>query len=230
MAETSYKYTKDPVDTNLLNTQIIADVGQTPTSLQYDRDGGADNLIIWFADALTGQEQTDLGTTVTDHVAPPLGDVARITKSAQEIGVDRAGRAFLASNEVFFVSFAGSGQPDDAGVGFIVPDDYTGGGDIAIGWTNDSSNTSQWRLECDILVKTPNSGSAYSTAEEQLVFLDTMQATVLLPRETAFKALATTIKAGDFVNVELLRDPAHVDDTANVTLFVAYVTFRYTKG
>lgn len=79
MASTKYSYSKTPVNVTKLSLEIEAE-GFTPT-LEWIDYQSPPTLDIWFDDALSGPEETALGTLVTNHDGNPPTSYPRFCMS-----------------------------------------------------------------------------------------------------------------------------------------------------
>jgi len=158
-------------------------------------------------------------------------EISSICFSDQEIAVDTASRTILSSTTTTFVSLAGTGPDDEAGLSFQIPDDYVSGGELAFYWSMDGTNANQGRIAMNITHSTGADSEVHSNTDETLEFLENgYSGTAWRVLKSAYKTLATSIAAGDYIHIQIQRDPGHTDDVLADTMYITTLMFRYTSN
>lgn len=158
------------------------------------------------------------------------GGVGKICIPAEAIGTNNATRSILSSNSQTYLSFSGVGAVDDAGTTFIIPEDYASGLKFYAVWIMDGSSTDQARLALNIVQATDLSGKHNDAASETLEILDNCQNVAAWTNQVTPKVSSgLTWTPGETCILEIERDPGHVNDTANDTLYLSALIIEYTK-
>ena len=162
-------------------------------------------------------------------VAQPTGvqfpEKIRIYKSADEHAIFDAGISFLGSNLTPFVSYSGSGQPDDASSQYLIPSNFDSGLKLGFIWTMDGGSADQMRLAGQVRLTKPGGTELFTGSDESYEILDNgYVGTAWRSLETSMHSITSTVEPGDTCNVETIRTPSDTDDTLNKTVFV-YATF-----
>jgi hypothetical protein len=159
------------------------------------------------------------GTTTNELF---LGDEEFITNTA--------GRSVLTTTSTGFLSFAGAGQPDDAGVSFKIPLDYDSEPQFAVQWTMDGTSSTANTVNYNLNITTGRT----TTINEHTVVSETVSivdeaysGTAWRILQTPFSSSTLNYSAGDYIHVELERDPGNVNDTMNDTAYVSGLIFKY---
>jgi len=183
-----------------------------------------------FKQAKADQNSTSEPTTVDDCVSElDKGKVKMIAFCEEVFGVDTAGRTTLSSTNQYFVSFAGVGGKDSAGLSFMVPPDYDGEGEFGIYWVMDGTGNDQGRMEIHLTQQGDEEG-VYTDVDETLVLLDNGQTDAAWKTQfTGYVKTAETLIPGKKLHIELERDPSHGDDTMNDTFYLEVFVFKYAS-
>jgi len=146
-------------------------------------------------------------------------------------GVTTAGRSVLSSSNQHFLSFAGVGSDDAAGMSIIVPEDYCTGGEFGIYWVMDGTSSNQARIEVKLTQQGDLEGS-YTDIDETLILLDDGQTTAAWKTQfTGYVPTALDLIPGKKLHIILNRNPGHVDDTLSDTFYLEAFVFKYySKG
>ena len=159
------------------------------------------------------------GTTTTEIF---LGD--------EEFTTNTAGRSVLTSTSTGFLSFAGSGQIDDAGVSFRIPLDYDSEPQFAVQWTMDGTSSTANTVNYNLNITTGNTTTIneHSVVSETVSIVDeAYSGTAWRILQTPFSSSTLNYSAGDYIHIELERDPANVNDTMIDTAYVSGLIFKY---
>ena len=217
---------------NPSTNQILIDVTIPPTTNTYVT-GGTYNT----------------GTTSVDYVGtvgfPPFSvdlselvsgitisgtTIKEIFLNDEEFSVNTAGRSVLLSTSTGFLSFAGTGQPDDAGVSFKIPLDYNSEPQFAVQWSMDGTSSTANTVNYNLNITTGNTSTIneHSVISETLSIVDeAYSGTAWRILQTPFSSSTINYSPGDYIHVELQRDPGNVNDTMIETAFVSGLIFKY---
>lgn len=167
---------------------------------------------------LTGITATITGTTSREIF---LGD--------KEFTLNNAGSATLTTTSTGFISFAGVGGVDDAGVSFRIPQDYNSNPEFSVEWSMDGSSANQLRYALNITTgNTLTELDLHTTVNETIEILDNgYVGTSWRILQTPYSGSSITYTPGTYVHVEIERDPGNVNDTLAVTSYVSGLIFRY---
>jgi len=167
---------------------------------------------------LTGITATITGTTSREIF---LGD--------KEFTLNNAGSATLTTTSTGFISFAGVGGIDDAGVSFRIPQDYNSNPEFSVEWSMDGSSSNQVRYALNITTgNTLTELDLHTTVNETIQILDNgYVGTSWRILQTPYSGSSITYTPGTYVHVEIERDPGNVNDTLAVTSYVSGLIFRY---
>ena len=184
------------------------------------------NIISEGIDDVTGQKKTfDKASGDTIEGSPILREKCF---SDQEIAIDTAGRTIISSTTTFFVSFAGSGPDDEAGLSFNIPDDYDSGGEFAYTWSMDGSSSDQGRIELDITHQSGSETVEHTTTQEQIETLENgYSGTAWRILKSSYYATTLTLAASDYLHIQFIRNPGHINDALSDTMYISAFIFRY---
>lgn len=147
----------------------------------------------------------------------------------EEFSVNSAGRSVLTSTSTGFISFAGVGGIDDAGVSFEIPLDYLDTPEFNILWTMDGSSSNQIRYVLNITTgNTITELDLHTTTSESIEIFDSgYTGTSWRILSTPYSSSTINYIPGTYIHVELERDPGNVGDTLNATAYVSGLRFKY---
>jgi hypothetical protein len=148
----------------------------------------------------------------------------------EQIFVDTAGRSFLSATITSFVSFAGSGQNDEAGFSMKIPQDYSADGEFAVWYSTDGTNGGdQWKLAFGVTSGNTGTTNVHTAADETVnIIASGYTGTAWRILRTDYFGLTDSYNPGEYLHVHMLRDPSDGADLMTDTLFVSEVEFRYT--
>jgi hypothetical protein len=156
--------------------------------------------------------------------------IKEIFLNDEEFSVNTAGRSVLLSTSTGFLSFAGAGQPDDAGVNFKIPLDYNSEPQFAVQWSMDGTSSSANTVNYNLNITTGNTSTIneHSVISETLSIVDeAYSGAAWRILQTPFSSSTINYSPGDYIHVELQRDPGNVNDTMIETAFVSGLIFKY---
>ena len=149
--------------------------------------------------------------------------------NAEAFALDSASRITLTPITISAVRFAGVGQPDVAGVGFTVPDDYKDSGQFSYIWRSSTTSTTlSARTLFEVYTGDSSNTGSLVTSAESFQILDTPESTAnvfIFSPEVSLSA--TTLSAGMKVHLAITRDPSDVEDTLGSDLDMTDFVFRY---
>jgi hypothetical protein len=148
----------------------------------------------------------------------------------EEFTINNAGRSFLTTTSTGFLSFVGVGQSDDAGVSFRIPLDYNSEPEFSVQWTMDGTSSTANTVNYNLNITTGRT----TTINEHTVIDETVSIVDEAYSGTAWRILQTpyssstiTYNPGDYIHVELERDPSDGNDNMTDTAYVSGLIFRY---
>lgn len=183
-----------------------------------------------FVTGVTLSADTNLITSRNDGVdiVTDLSIQRAISLNAESFVLDTANRVTLTPITISVVRFAGAGQPDAAGVGFTVPDDYKDGGEISYIWRSSTTSTTlSARTEWDMYTGDTNNTGTLVTAAESFTISDTPESTANVFIFSPSYTPTTALSAGMKIHLAVTRDPGDVGDTLNSDLDMTDIVFRY---
>lgn len=183
-----------------------------------------------FVTGVTLSADTSLITSRNDgtDIVTDLSIQRAISLNAEAFALDTANRVTLTPITISAVRFAGTGQPDAAGVGFTVPDDYKDGGEISYIWRSSTTSTTlSARTEWDMYTGDTNNTGTLVTAAESFTISDTPESTANVFIFSPSYTPTTALSAGMKIHLAVTRDPGDVGDTLNSDLDMTDIVFRY---
>ena len=145
----------------------------------------------------------------------------------EDIGITTAGKSVLSSTNQFFVSFAGVGSDDEAGLSIIVPEDYHSMGCFGYWWIMDGSGTDTGRLAL-LLTQQSDLEGDYTDVDETLEILDDGQDVAAWKSQfTGYNSVSSLLVPGKKLHIQLVRDPADAQDTMSDTIYLEVLVFKY---
>lgn len=187
------------------------------------RQIGWDRLSTLSGGTVNGDVTINGDLTVNDTIRTLfLGDEQFITNNA--------GRAILGSTSTGFISFAGIGGVDNAGVSFKIPTDYLSGATFAVEWTMDGTSSSANTVNYNLNLTTGNTTTIneHSVIDETINIVDeAYSGTAWRILETNFSTSTLNISPEDYIHIELERNPSNVNDTMTETAYVSGIIFKY---
>ena len=155
---------------------------------------------------------------------------ARVTRevifSSKEMALNTATNVVLTPLVMAVTRFNGTGGVTDAGLSFVVPDDYYGEPDFYFTWRATASGTTSAKTYIDIYTGTTNELGSLTTVAETLSFLDTpTNANTFLFSPTTRSSLG--LSADTSVHLRIYRNSADVQDTFTGTLDMINFVFKY---
>lgn len=160
------------------------------------------------------------------------GIVRELCFDAEQIYNNAAVPTFLASTSTKYSSFSGTGPVDDAGVGMIVPEDYGSGGEFYMWWTMDGTGdiSDTARIALNITQGNKDSTDIHSQVDETLEFKNqTYSGTAWRIIRSSDVSTSLTLKAGEYLHIEIERDPSHSSDNSGDTFYIQQFVFKYTS-
>ncbi len=151
-----------------------------------------------------------------------------ISFNAEAFVLDTATRVTLTPITISTVRFAGTGQPDIAGIGFTVPDDYKDGGELSYIWRSSTTSTTlSARTEFDMYTGDTNNTGSLVTSAESFTISDTPESTANVFIYSPSYTPAVNLSAGMKIHLTITRDPGNAGDTLNSDLDITDFVFRY---
>jgi hypothetical protein len=184
-----------------------------------------------FVTGVTLSADTNLITSRNDGVdiVTDLSIQRAISLNAEAFALDSASRITLTPITISAVRFAGVGQPDVAGVGFTVPDDYKDSGQFSYIWRSSTTSTTlSARTLFEVYTGDSSNTGSLVTSAESFQILDTPESTAnvfIFSPEVSLSA--TTLSPGMKVHLAITRDPSDVEDTLGSDLDMTDFVFRY---
>lgn len=162
-------------------------------------------------------------------VTQDLSITRQVNRNAEAFALNTATRVVLTPITISAVRFAGTGLPDIAGVGFVVPDDYKDGGQFSYIWRTSSTSTGlDSKIVFDVYTgDTGNTGSLVTSAES-FEIIDSPESTanvfIFSPNSTLS---ATTLSSGMKIHLTVERDPGDAADTLGSDVDMTDLVFKY---
>lgn len=160
------------------------------------------------------------------------GGVKEVSFDAEQIYNNASVATFLSATSTKYNSFSGTGSIDDAGIGLIVPSNYSSGGEFYMWWTMDGtgSTSDTARIALNITQGNKDSTDIHSQVDETLEFKNqTYSGTAWRIIRSIDVATGLTLKAGEYLHIEIERDPSHVSDNSSDTFYIQQFVFKYTS-
>lgn len=160
------------------------------------------------------------------------GGVSELVFGSEEIFANLATKTFISSTSTSYITFAGTGGVDNAGVGFIVPEDYGSGGAFYFWATMDGTGAISDTALITLHVTYGASGGTdvYTQVDETLeIRTQTYSGTAWRIIKSASATTDLTLTGGDYMHVELNRDPSHSSDNSNDSFSIQAFIFKYTS-
>jgi hypothetical protein len=148
----------------------------------------------------------------------------------EEFTINNAGRSYLTTTSTGFLSFAGVGQVDDAGVSFRIPLDYNSEPQFSVQWTMDGTSSTANTVNYNLNITTGRTTTIneHTVVDETVSIVDeAYSGTAWRILQTPYSSSTITYNPGDYIHVELERDPSDGSDTMNDTAYVSGLIFRY---
>jgi hypothetical protein len=122
------------------------------------------------------------------------------------------------------------GQVDDAGVSFRIPLDYNSEPQFSVQWTMDGTSSTANTVNYNLNITTGRTTTIneHTVVDETVSIVDeAYSGTAWRILQTPYSSSTITYNPGDYIHVELERDPSDGSDTMNDTAYVSGLIFRY---
>ena len=203
-----------------------------------NRISGAENTIILGGTGIVGTESNTV--YVPNLIATSISATTSYGTKISEIFLgpeefafptaQAAGQAVLNSTSTGFLSFIGTGSNAEyAGVGFRIPPDYNSEPEFSIQWSMDGTSAGVARFALNITSgNTITQTDLHTDIAETVVILDNgYSGTSWRILQTPYSTSSILYSPGDYIHVEIERDPANGSDTMSRTGYVSGLIFKY---
>ena len=149
---------------------------------------------------------------------------------SEEISANAATRTVLSGTSTTYLSFSGTGAVDDGGIGMIVPEDYSSGGEFYMWWTMDGTGavSDTARIVLNLTQGNKDSTDVHSQVDETIEFKNqTYSGTAWRIIKSVSVATGLTLTAGEYIHAEIERDPSHSSDNSGDTFYIQLFVFKY---
>lgn len=151
-----------------------------------------------------------------------------ISFNSNDMALNTANRITLIPLVMSATRFGGTGAIDDAGVSFIIPQDYLNTPQFYYTWRSSTTSANIAKIFMDIYTGTTNNlGSLTSSVETLSLTGSPTTANVFLFSPTTSSSLV--LSGGDNVHVRIYRDPSDAGDTFTGDLDMINFTFKYNS-
>ena len=151
-----------------------------------------------------------------------------LTFNSNDMDLGTATRVILSPIIMSVTRFDGTGVVDDAGLSFIIPNDYSDTPQFYFTWRAASTGTTSAKTYINIYTGSTNELGSLSTSVETLSFVDVPnQINTFLYSPTANSSLVLT--GGNSIHVRIYRDPSDVIDTFTGSLDMINFNFKYNS-
>lgn len=151
-----------------------------------------------------------------------------ISFNSNDMALNTASRVTLTPLVMSVTRFVGLGAVDDAGISFMVPQDYLNTPQFYYTWRASTTSANIAKISMDIYSGTTNNLGSLTTSVETLSLTGTpTTANVFLFSPTASSSL--TLNGGDNLHVRIYRDPGDAGDTFTGDLDMINFTFKYNS-
>ena len=217
---------------NTSNTTWFTLSAGTNISLTPSAVASAGTLSISSTDSYTTGVSINNGTLTINrnNNLPNLTADTKITRElifkSTEMTLNTATRVTITPLVMSVTRFNGTGGVTDAGISFIVPDDYQGEPDFYFTWRAAATGTTSAKTYLDIYTGSTAGTGSIATIAETLSFLNVpIQLNTFLFSRTVRSGL--NLSPDIAVHVRIYRDSADVSDTFTGTLDMINFVFKY---
>ena len=151
-----------------------------------------------------------------------------LTFNSNDMALNTATRATLTPLVVAVTRFAGVGAVDDAGLSFIIPNDYVGSPQFYFTWRAASTSANNAKIFLDLYTGSTNNLGSLTTSVETLSIIATPTNT----NTFIFSSAATSnisFSGGNTIHARIYRDPGDGDDTYTGDLDMINFNFKYNS-
>jgi hypothetical protein len=204
----------------------------TGTLTLTNNTGGTFNVTGFVDTYVTGLTINNGLLTLSRNNLPQLtastNNFRSISFNSNDMILNTATRATLTPLVMAVTRFDGTGVVDDAGVSFIIPEDYVGSPEFYFTWRAATSGTTTAKINLALYTGTTNNLGSLATAVETLSIISTPTNV-----NTFLYSSGTTsnvnFSGGDSVHVRIFRDPSDVNDTFTGALDMINLVFKYNS-
>ena len=213
----------DKTDRDTIETQAVQEA-----NLVILYTGVFDNNNTAFVAGLALADRDQTASQATDSLENYSDGVVRtIAFDSHSIYGNAASRTVLGSVSESFLAFSGTGAIDDAGWSGIVPIDFKSKMMLGFWWKMDGTGTDQTRIAANIHTSV-DEGQTYTVVDEVLELLDNDQDVEAWKAQfMGFKEITISLTGGDYLRIEIERDPGHADDVSNNTFYLNNMVLKY---
>ena len=151
-----------------------------------------------------------------------------LTFNSNDMALNTATRSTLTPLVMAVTRFDGTGAVDDAGLSFVIPNDYVSGAQFYFTWRAASTSANNAKIYLDLYTGSTNNLGSLTTSVETLGIVTTPTNT----NTFIFSSAATSsisFSGGNTVHLRIYRDPADAADTYTGTLDMINLNFKYTS-
>ena len=151
-----------------------------------------------------------------------------ISFNAEEFVIDSATKITLTPITISAIRFVGVGQPDVAGIGLTVPDDYKDGGNFSYIWRSSTTSTTlSAKTSYDMYTGNSTSLGSLVTSVESFSISDTPESTANVFIYSPSYTPTTVLSPGMKIHLTITRDPGDAGDTLGSDLDMTDFVFTY---
>jgi hypothetical protein len=151
-----------------------------------------------------------------------------ISFNAEEFVIDSATKITLTPITISAIRFVGVGQPDVAGIGLTVPDDYKDGGNFSYIWRSSTTSTTlSAKTSYDMYTGNSTSLGSLVTSVESFSISDTPESTANVFIYSPSYTPTTVLSPGMKIHLTITRDPGDAGDTLGSNLDMTDFVFTY---
>ena len=151
-----------------------------------------------------------------------------LTFNSNDMALNTATRSTLTPLVMAVTRFDGTGAVDDAGLSFVIPNDYVSGAQFYFTWRAASTSANNAKIYLDLYTGSTNNLGSLTSSVETLGIVTTPTNT----NTFIFSSAATSsisFSGGNTVHVRIYRDPSDAADTYTGTLDMINLNFKYTS-